>query len=84
MYKFLIKNYVKNKLSKEDIKNFALNEGISLFDNEVEVFYSLIKEHCDDLLNNNLSCFSYLKDNVRTFIYDKAINLFEEYKKRYF
>ena len=79
----LIKNYI-NKLKKEDIKLFATNNNITLNDNELSVIYDTIKNDYESLLyGNHDKVFNELKSKVSSDNYDKIINLFFEYKKKY-
>lgn len=78
MYYNLIKNYVAN-ITKNDIYNFALKQNIDLKENEVEIIYTSIKEHWEELYNNNGdSVFLIIKKEVRSDIYEKIINLYKE------
>ncbi len=79
----LIKNYI-NKLKKEDISAFATNNNINLNDTELSVIYDTIKNDYESLLyGNHEKVFNELKSKVSSDNYDKIINLFFEYKKKY-
>ena len=79
----LIKNYI-NKLKKEDISVFATNNNINLNDTELSVIYDTIKNDYESLLyGNHDKVFNELKSKVSSDNYDKIINLFFEYKKKY-
>ena len=79
----LIKNYI-NKLKKEDISVFATNNNITLNDTELSIIYDTIKNDYESLLyGNHDKVFNELKSKVSSDNYDKIINLFFEYKKRY-
>ena len=79
----LIKNYI-NKLKKEDISVFATNNNITLNDTELSVIYDTIKNDYESLLyGNHDKVFNQLKSKVSSDNYDKIINLFFEYKKKY-
>ena len=79
----LLKNYI-NKLKKEDIKLFATNNNITLNDNELSIIYDTIKNDYESILyGNHDKVFNELKSRVSSDNYDKIINLFFEYKKKY-
>lgn len=79
----LLKNYI-NKLTKEDINLFATNNNINLSNKELDIIYNTIKNDYDNLLyGNHDKVFNELKNKVSTDNYDKIINLFFEYKKKY-
>ena len=79
----LLKNYI-TKLTKKDINDFALTNNIILNDNELNIIFDIIKNDYQDLLYNNPDkVFNKLKNKVSSDNYDKIINLFFEYKKKY-
>lgn len=79
----LLKNYV-NKLSINDINDFALKNDIILNDSELDIIIDIIKNDYDELLYGNPdNVFNKLKNNVSSDNYDKIINLFFIYKKKY-
>lgn len=78
MYYNLIKKYVL-QLTKNDIYNYALKQDISLKENEIDIIYKNIKEHWEELYNNNGDrVFENIKKEVRSDIYEKIINLYKE------
>ena len=79
----LLKNYINN-LKKEDINAFALNNNITLSNEELDIIYDTIKNDYSNLLYGNHDIvFEQLKTKVSTDNYDKIIDLFFEYKKKY-
>ena len=79
----LLKNYINN-LKKEDINAFALNNNITLSNEELDIIYDTIKNDYSNLLyGNHDKVFEKLKTKVSTDNYDKIIDLFFEYKKKY-
>ena len=79
----LLKNYIKN-LKKEDIKLFATNNNIIISNKELDIIYDTIKNEYENLLNGNHDqVFNKLNNKVSSDNYDKIINLFFEYKKKY-
>ena len=55
----MVEPYI-NKITKNDIYNFALNNNIKLNNNELEFIYNFIKTRYKDVLNNPNS-FSLVK-----------------------
>lgn len=80
IYKELIKNYVK-KITLEDIKKFALSKNEILTDQETLIIYNYIKKHYLELLNNDTKSFTFLKQNLRSDLFNKIIKLYSEYNK---
>ena len=79
----LLKNYINN-LKKEDISLFATNNNINLSSNELDIIYNTLKNDYEKLINGNHDkVFNELKTKLSTDNYDKVINLFFEYKKKY-
>lgn len=81
MYK-IIKNYI-SKLSLSDIDKFALKNGITLNNKELNCIFRCIKENLDDLINNSDKVFNDNKNNFSSENFNKIYSLFVEYKKRY-
>ena len=79
----LLKTYIKN-LKKEDIKLFATNNNIIISNKELDIIYDTIKNEYENLLNGNHDqVFNKLNNKVSSDNYDKIINLFFQYKKKY-
>ena len=80
--KFLIKNYVE-KLTEEDIENFAIKEGITLLDKEKRILYIYIKNYWETLLEKDSTfIFEELKEKLQPKTYEKVIELYNKYKKK--
>lgn len=82
MYYNLIKNYIL-KMSENDIKVYAFNNGIDLNDKELKYIYNIIKDKWEILYYdkpNNI--FDELKLNVRSNAYDDIVNLYNKYKQK--
>ena len=47
----MVEPYI-NKMTKDDINNFALNNNIKLNNNELDFIYNFIKTRYKDILNN--------------------------------
>lgn len=79
----LISRYM-NKITKEDINNFALNKNIYLSDDELLFTYEFIKKNWNQILSNpnmlNLDRYKnkYSEENFR-----KIKILFNEYYSKY-
>lgn len=79
----LIGQYV-NKLTINNINDFAVKNNINLNENELNVLLNVAKNHYRDVLDGNDSnVIIYLKDNLSTENYNKVISLYNEYKNKY-
>lgn len=79
----LIGQYV-NKLTINNINDFALKNNINLSENELNVLLNVAKNHYREVLNgNDLEVINYLKDNLSKDNYDKIISLYNKYKNKY-
>ena len=79
----LIKMYI-SKIKKEDIKIFLNNNGINLSEKELEYAYYIIKNKYELILNNNKSIFDDIKENISEDNYIKLMELYNNYKTKYF
>lgn len=82
MKKFIIKKYI-DKLSIQNINNFALNNNIVLTEKELEYMYNLIKSNWEQILSNDDSILLKLNGNVDNESIKKIEKLYYEYKKKY-
>ena len=80
IYKELIKKNI-TKLTKEDIKKYALTKNQILTEKETTILYNYINNYYEELLNKNTTSFSYLKQNLRKDLFDTIIQLYNEYSK---
>ncbi|MCI9585501.1 MAG: hypothetical protein HFH45_02555 [Bacilli bacterium] len=79
----LIGQYV-NKLTINNINDFALKNNINLNENELNILLNVAKNHYREVLNgNDLEVINYLKDNLSKDNYDKIISLYNKYKNKY-
>lgn len=79
---FVVKELV-DKLTEEDIFNFATKEGITLTDDELKTIYMYIKNYWRVFLKDDPTfLFSELKEKVEPKTYDKLIELYNKYKKK--
>ena len=80
IYKELIKKNI-TKLTKEDIKKYAITKNQILTEKETTILYNYINNYYEELLNKNTTSFSYLKQNLRKDLFDTIIQLYNEYSK---
>lgn len=79
----LIGQYV-NKLTVDNINDFALKNNINLNEKELNTLLSVAKNHYQNLLNgNDEKVKEYLKINLTNENYEKILNLYNEYKEKY-
>lgn len=78
----LIKNYI-NKLSIDNLREFAFKNNINLTDIELKYLLTLVKENFDDILINENKYLNMLKNNININEYEKIKELFLYYKNRY-
>ncbi len=78
----LIKNYV-DKMTIEDIKNFAIKNNIFLSDKELDFTFSFIKRNYEALYANPNIDLSRFKSNFSEENYNKIINLIDKLKIKY-
>lgn len=82
MYYNLIKSYV-DKLTKEDIRDFSLKQGINLTDNEINVIYRYIKEDWQTLYyGNEKVILDELKKEIREEVFNKIESLYITSKEK--
>ncbi len=82
MNDFLIQEYIK-RLTVDDIKNFALKEGIDLNDEETAIIYKYLKDYWRTLLHGNpKGLLQELKLQLSEESYNKIEKLYVEFKNR--
>lgn len=86
MYENLIKEYIENKLTKGDIKNYCNKKNITINNDEINIVYEVIKNKwktlykgCED---DKIKIFEYLKTNLNDNLYNNIVDLYNEYKKK--
>lgn len=83
MHKFFISQYI-SRLTKEDVKRFALKNNINLNDQELDIIYQSLKEHWETVLYGNPKpLFERLKTTLSAESYQKGITLYEYYHDLY-
>ncbi len=83
IYKELVKKYI-NRLSINDLEKFARANNISYSQNELNIIYNFILNNYNDLLNENIRVFEKIKDKISPTLYKRLLNLYIEYKQKYF
>ena len=79
----LIKQYI-NKLTINNINDFAVKNNIILNEKELNILYEITKNHYEELLKgNDTKIANYLKENLTEENYIKVTNLYDEYKTKY-
>lgn len=81
MNKNIIKNYVE-KLEVKDVIKFGIKEGISVSDEEANIFLETVKDNIDYILDGNgLELIENKKEEFSLETYEKILELFNKYKK---
>ena len=79
----LIENYL-SKISKDDIRNFALSKDINLSDNELDFTYDFFKKNYHNVLKNpQLFDLNRYKDNYTKENFSKITKVYQEYYQKY-
>ena len=80
--KSLIKNYV-DKLTTQNLKEFAVKNDINLNQNELEYLLNLVQNNFEDILVNEDKYLNLVQNNINTEAFVKVKELFLYYKNRY-
>ncbi len=79
----LVGQYI-NKLTTNNINDFALKNNIKLNEKELNVLLDVAKKHYPELLEgNSKEVEAYLKDHLTDENYEKVVNLYYEYQAKY-
>ena len=79
----IIERYI-NKLSKDDINNFAIKNNINLNDYELDFTFNFIKKNYKEVLSNpDLLNLDKYKNNYNEENFMKIKKLFIEYLQKY-
>ena len=78
----LIKNYI-DKMTKEDINNFALTNNITLSKEELDFLYRFIKNNFDVIYSNPNVDLSKYKKYFSEENFTKILKLVSDYKIKY-
>lgn len=83
MLEKLIIKYI-DKITREDIINFANQNNATLNKDEVELIYYHTKKNWREIIYGNPEpIFNDLKNQLSSNNYEKAIELFNEFKQKY-
>ena len=83
MYVFLISEYI-NRITKDEIKQFAYKKGVELTEEETNIIYEYTKKHWRTFLHGNpRSILDELKTKLKSFTYNKIETLYIEAKNKY-
>ncbi len=74
----LLKSYI-NKLKKEDIENYLYNECVEASSKEIDILYDLIKNHYEDIINNDFM--TYISNYEQVFNRELYLKIIEKYNK---
>ena len=82
MKDFLIKEYI-NRITYDDIKEFALKEGITLDKEEINIIYQYIKKYYKTFIYGNpRGLLDEIKEQVKPLTYQKIEHLYTYYKDK--
>ncbi len=82
MYESLINAYI-NKLSINDVNNFATNNNISLKNGENKIIYDFIKNNWKEAYKGDTLKEIYkIKEKVSTDTFNKILELYNKYKDK--
>ncbi len=82
MKNFFIKKYI-DKLTIQDINNFANNNGIILNEKQLNYIFNLIKNDWKQILNNDDYVLIKLRQEFDSSTYKQIEKLYYEYKAKY-
>lgn len=83
MNEFLIKNYI-SKLTLNDIKTFAIKNGIELNEEELKIIEKYIRNDWRTIIYGNpRPILNELKEKLNQIEYQKIENLYVEFKEKY-
>ena len=84
MYDYLINEYV-NKLTLDEIENYAGKQGIELNEDELNLIYITIKNHWRTFVYGNLRIIlDDIRTKVRAVTYNKIENLYMDARRRFY
>ena len=79
---YLISEYV-NRMQKQDVNNFALKQGITLDNEELDIIYNYIKNNYKTLIYGNPKVtLEEIKYQVKPLTYNKIENLYMQFKDK--
>lgn len=81
MYKYIIMEYI-NKLTKEDIINYANKIEIPLSNKEVDIIYYYIKNEYERILNKDKHLLDEAKEELNPKAYKYLEEMYYKYEKK--
>ena len=79
----IIERYI-NKMTKEDINNFAISKNIHLSESELDFTYSFVKKNYKNFFGNpRLFNLERYKSNYTEENFSKITKVYQEYFQRY-
>lgn len=82
MNQFLIEKYIQ-RIKKEDIYNYALSQGITLEENELETLYYYLKTYYKSFFaGNQITLLQEIKSKVKPKTASKIEELYQLYKDK--
>lgn len=79
---YLISEYV-NRMTKNDVNDFALKQGITLDNNELDIIYNYIKNNYKTIIYGNpISILEEIKYQVKSLTYNKIESLYSKFKDK--
>lgn len=78
MKKEILKGYI-SKLTKEDIINYLSKECICASNEEIDIIYDLIKNHNEEILENDFM--SYISNYEHVFNRELYLKIIEKYNQ---
>ncbi len=79
---YIIKKYI-DKITNNDIYEFALKNNIILNNEEINYIHKLINIYWNDILKNNDDILLKIKDKFDNNKYEQIKKLYYEYKNKY-
>ena len=79
MNKLIVLKYME-KITKDDIKKYALSQNVELKNNEIDLLYAYIKKYCKRILDEPLDVIDEIKDDLSDEVYNKLLELYGKYK----
>ena len=83
IYKELIKKNI-NKLTPYHLEDFAKKKKITYNQAELNTIYEFIMNNYNNLLNEEVQVFEKIRNKINPELYKRILNLYIEYKQKYF
>ena len=80
---YLLEKYI-DKITKEDINNFALSKGVMVSEHDLDVIYNYVKrDYKTFVYGNQRAILDKLKEEVELGTYNQIELLFLQYKDKF-